>query len=171
VAWIHVQRDNKHSTADSLRVTVNVASNLDVLDAHGHPGWGSRIGRLLPIETDQWWEIGRDRFDEDAEPLIAAVVEIGAPEAIRRTSPARMLTIWGSGRGDPFEHEFYRYYGMAILLRHTVKPRDADDVRNLADEALEHAAVSAAYAGVPEWRELVDAMKERFKDPMWRPEV
>jgi hypothetical protein len=161
LAVVHVQR-SWTSERNLLRVTANLSASLDVLDRFGAVTWSSRIGHVLPAGNDQWWEIRRDHFEDDSRPMLDAVVTVGAPEAVRRASIEVMRTIWAGGPSNPFEDEFHRYFGLALLHR------TAGD-REQADVALEHAAVAAAHSAIPARAAAVKRLRGLFSDPAWRP--
>jgi hypothetical protein len=153
-AQIHIQR-SWMSEKDLLRVTANLSASLDVLDEIGGWGWGSRIGHFMSSHADHWWELRRAHFEDDARPLIETVLDVGVHEALRHSSTKNMLGIWATGRSYPTEDEFYRFIGLAVLLRQAGRTRESD-------EYLEHADARAKSGTVPEWSATIDRVRERF---------
>jgi hypothetical protein len=142
-AWavIHIQR-SRYSTADLLRCTASVGSSLDAIRRfNGVPNkpqfgdlqWHIRIGHLLPVHEDKWWELRAGSLEADAATLLDALVSVAIPQAIERCDPPRMIETWKRGRSQPFEEEYQRYRWLAILLRDAGRIAElVDTVRNLA---------------------------------------
>jgi hypothetical protein len=150
-ALIHVQR-SKWSAADLLIVTANLTSSLAVLDPCNAPAWTSRIGHVLPIQRDHWWEIPRSEFDATSQLFLDAVATTGVEEAVRHASTETMLDIWMRGTSDPFQPDFYRWLGLALLFGRLNR---GDEAR----VALEEARNTASAADVPEWRNMIECAK------------
>jgi hypothetical protein len=90
----------KSKTSDRRRVlfTVNLTVELDSL--RGETAWRSRLGPLLPVNTDYWWTV------DDATGIEALVAEHGAyfesvigPALDRASEPEHLIEAWLQGNG------------------------------------------------------------------------
>jgi len=91
------------STQDSLKVTCNVAIQIDQLstgtgasvwDAH----WRKRIGFFMPEPYDHWWGCKSEKEADRVGQEIATLLESQAlPKMMELASPFALATLWTSG--------------------------------------------------------------------------
>ena len=98
-------QSSTESTADSLRVTVNLAIWVEALaDERTKPDvaasqWRQRIGFLLPVHQDYWWIARSDAEARSvASEICDAVVKHGLPALDALSSTADLAVLWESTR-------------------------------------------------------------------------
>jgi hypothetical protein len=98
-------QSSTESTADSLRVTLNLAIWAESLAAErtkpevAASQWNERIGFLLPVRQDRWWIARSDAEARSvAAEICAAVVKYGLPALDAISSTADLALLWESNR-------------------------------------------------------------------------
>ncbi|GEP89762.1 hypothetical protein CTE07_14070 [Chitinophaga terrae (ex Kim and Jung 2007)] len=76
-----------------------------------------RIGFLMPVKKDFWWEIdGVTPVGRMAEDIITNLQSLVIPEILRNISDKDLIEEWIQGRREGIT-EFQRYVYLTILLK------------------------------------------------------
>jgi hypothetical protein len=99
-----------------LRAGINgfiISGKPSITDCH----WKMRIGFLMPVKKDFWWEIdGVTPVGRMAEDIITNLQSLVIPEILRNISDKDLIEEWIQGRGEGIT-EFQRYVYLTILLK------------------------------------------------------
>jgi hypothetical protein len=111
------------STAQSLRVTLNLGVWLGALSSEGETPdvwsahWRARIGSLMPQPSDRWWDASSDREAAAVAVEMSHVTKLLALPAFEALSTADALAdLWRSGR-SPGLTEFVAKRFLDMLTR------------------------------------------------------
>jgi hypothetical protein len=97
-------QSSQSSTSDTLRVTVNLAvwaptlsdgpEKPDVSASH----WRERLGFLMPVRSDRWWEASSDHSASIvAAEIGCAIRDFGLPALDRLASVSALRELWARG--------------------------------------------------------------------------
>lgn len=93
------------STATELKLTVNLGVLIPSLNEAGRPRdvwsshWNQRLGALLPMPSDRWWQISSDQeASVAAGEIVAGLRDFGLPILDELTTKAALVALWQSGR-------------------------------------------------------------------------
>ena len=98
-------QSSQSSSANHLRVTINLGISvpslaegeyrIDISSTH----WSSRLGQLLPVATDQWWEAsGAEDAQITGNAIGVALSRYGLPAFDAIPDTKALLALWQSGR-------------------------------------------------------------------------
>ena len=93
------------STAEELQLTVNLGvlvpslceawSPHDVWSSH----WQQRLGFLLPMPSDRWWQIRSEReASVAAAEIVAGLLDYGLPKLDTLPTKAALAELWRTGQ-------------------------------------------------------------------------
>jgi hypothetical protein len=97
---------SRDSTKDNIKFTINVGTCSNVLmkikEEDKFKGfqfdqchWKTRIGRLLPVNTDYWWNINNQtNAAELTEEVYRIIIDIAVPEMMNHITDEMLIETW-----------------------------------------------------------------------------
>lgn len=97
-------QSSSSSTAEAVRVTVNLGVWVSALEADAKPDiwsahWRERLGFLMPENRDVWWNAASDDEAKSTGATIASAIRTFGLRALGSLATRRaLLDLWKSGR-------------------------------------------------------------------------
>lgn len=134
------------STNDNIKFTVNVGVASKVLLSAGINGmtisgkpsipdchWGNRIGFLMPVRKDYWWNIGIETVtDQLVADITTQIDNYAIPGIEKHISDNDLITSWLNGDSEGIS-DFKRYIYLTTLLKYYQDerlPKVVEDMRS-----------------------------------------
>jgi hypothetical protein len=156
VIVLEVQKDQKHSTKEEVRFTINIGVSIDVLragaaaDGGGHSmeilrpekcHWRARLGRLLQAPSDVWWSVHDVQTAQSTcDEIAAAVLDVALPKVEAVASSEVLIRLWQEGQGQGLT-EYERRVSLAKLLIALGRQAEAQE----AVQALEKSSLGKSW--------------------------
>ncbi|MCW3466636.1 DUF4304 domain-containing protein [Chitinophaga nivalis] len=144
--WGLINFQNSTDNQEEILFTINLAVSSTVLrkfedkDLTKMPGivrchWTERIGFLMPVNKDFWWEIDAttDLLALSRE-IIEILVQKGIPEIKKHMSDHALIAHWIRGESKGLT-DFQRMVNLVILLKHEHHPLLIDYIKELENIA------------------------------------